>query len=397
MTQSFLPYGRQQIDDEDVAAVAEALRDPFITAGPGVEAFEAVFADAVGAPYAVAFANGTGALHGAAAAAGLGPGDEMLTTPISFVASSNCALFVGARPRFADVDAAANLDIPAAIEHGLADGVRVVLPVSLAGLPVDLEPLQPLRDRGVIVIEDGCHALGGRRRAEPVGAGGLADMTVFSLHPVKAMTTGEGGVVTTADEALADALRTFRTHGMRRRSDPDDVLLGGWHYDIDRLGFNYRITDVQCALGRSQLRRLPQWVKRRNEIADRYHEVLDNVDGLRLPARARDGEVHGYHLFVVRFTEGAARRRFMFDHLREAGIGTQLHYIPIPLHGLYRDIGFGPEAMGALPEAQAYYEQALSLPIFPAMTDADVDRVAAEIRRLLSRPVDARQVDAAGT
>jgi perosamine synthetase len=397
MTQPFLPYGRQEIDDEDVAAVAEALRDPFITAGPGVEAFEAAFAEAVAAPYAVAFANGTGALHGAAAAAGLGPGDEMLTTPLSFVASSNCALFVGARPRFADVDDTANLDTAAAIERGLAHGVRAVLPVSLSGLPVDLEPLQPLRAHGVIVIEDGCHALGGRRRAELVGAGGLADMTVFSLHPVKAMTTGEGGVVTTADEALADALRTFRTHGMRRRSDPDDVLLGGWHYDIDGLGFNYRITDFQCALGRSQLRRLPRWVERRNQIAARYHGLLDDVDGVQLPARARDGEVHGYHLFVVRFTEGAARRRFMFERLRAADIGTQLHYIPIPLHGLYRDLGYGPEAMGALPEAQAYYEQALSLPIYPAMTDSDVDRVATEIRRLLSLPVEPRRAEPART
>jgi dTDP-4-amino-4,6-dideoxygalactose transaminase len=394
MSEPVLPYGRQEIDDDDVAAVADALRHPLITSGPRVGDFERAFADAVGARHAVAFANGTGALHGAAVAAGLGPGDEVLTTPLSFVSSSNCALFVGARPRFADVGPDANLDTAAAVRDGHAEGVKAVIPVSLAGLPVDLEPLQPLRERGVVVIEDACHALGGRRASEPVGAGGLADLSVFSLHPVKTVTTGEGGVVTTNDDDLANRMRVFRTHGMQRRSVPDDPMLGGWHYDVDTLGFNYRITDFQCALGQSQLTRLARWVARRNEIADRYHEVLGGVDGLGLPHRAGAGELHGRHLFVVRFTEGAVRRRFMYDGLREAGIVTQLHYIPIPLHGLYRRLGYGDAAMAALPNARSYYEQALSLPIFPAMTDADVDRVAGEIRRLLS--ADAGTAPAAG-
>jgi perosamine synthetase len=390
MTEPFLPYGRQEIDEADIAAVVEALRDPFITQGPRVDAFERAFADAHGAPHAVAFANGTAALHAAAAAAGLGPGDEVLTTPVSFVASSNCALFVGARPRFADVDPeTANLDTTRAVAEGHADGVKAVVAVSLAGLPVDLEPLQGLRDRGVVIIEDAAHAVGGRRASEPVGAGGLADMTCFSLHPVKSMTTGEGGVVTTASDELADALRTFRTHGMARRSDPGDPLLGPWHYDVDTLGFNYRITDFQCALGLSQLERLPRWVARRNEVAARYHELLAGTEGLQLPAEPREGEVHGRHLFVVRFTEGALRRRAMFDGLREAGIGTQLHYIPIPRHGLYRSLGYGDATMAELPEAQAYYEQALSLPMFPGLTDADVERVAGAIQQLLAAPVPA--------
>jgi dTDP-4-amino-4,6-dideoxygalactose transaminase len=387
MTEPFLPYGRQEIDDADIAAVTEALRDPFITQGPRVDAFERAFAEAVGAPHAVAFANGTAALHAAAVAAGLGPGDEVLTTPLSFVASSNCALFVGARPRFADVDrVSANLDTAAAVGDGRADGVKAVVAVSLAGLPVDLEPLQPLRDRGVIVIEDAAHAVGGRRASEPVGAGGLADLTCFSLHPVKSMTTGEGGMVTTADDALAQALRTFRTHGMARRTDPDDPLLGAWHYDIETLGFNYRITDFQCALGLSQLERLPHWVAERNRVAASYGELLGDVDGLRLPAEPGPGEVHGRHLYVVRFTEGPVRRRAMFEGLREVGVGTQLHYIPIPRHGLYRSLGYGEE-MGRLPEAQAYYEQALSLPMFPGLTDADVERVAGAVREQLARPL----------
>ena len=383
MTANFLPYGRQEIAEQDIEAVAAALRRPMITQGDTVPAFERAFAGAVGARHAVAFANGTGALHGAAVAAGLGPGDTMLTTPVSFVASANCALFAGARPRFADIDASGNLDTAAAVAGGLADGVRAVLPVSLAGLPVDLEPLQPLRRDGVVVIEDACHALGGRRAGERVGASGLADMTCFSLHPVKSMTTGEGGVVTTNDDALASALATFRSHGMVRRSEPDDPLLGAWHYDVDTLGFNYRITDFQCALGLSQLERLAGWVRERNRVAASYREQLADVDGLSLPAQAGAGEVHGHHLFVVRFPEGARRRRFMFERLREAGIGTQLHYIPIPLHGLYRGLGYDG-AMERLPQAQAYYEQALSLPMFPSMTDHDVGRVAGELRRLLA-------------
>jgi len=394
MTAERLPYGRQEIDDDDIAAVVEALRDPLITSGPRVEAFEVAFAQSVSARHAVAFANGTGALHAAAATAGLGPGDEMLTTPLSFVSSSNCALFVGARPRFADVDPrTANLDTAAAVRNGHADGVKVILPVSLAGLPVDLEPLQELRARGVVIIEDACHALGGRRAAEPVGAGGLADMSVFSLHPVKAMTTGEGGVVTTDDDAMAGRLRVFRTHGMERRSSPHDPLRGGWHYDVDTLGFNYRITDFQCALGQSQLGKLDGWIARRDKIAEHYHQALADVPGLALPARAGADEIHGYHLFVVRFTEGAVRRRFIYEQLRDAGIITQLHYIPIPLHGVYRDRGYGAAAMALLPHAQEYYEQALSLPIFPAMTAADVGRVSDEIRRLLRADVGRTRVE----
>jgi dTDP-4-amino-4,6-dideoxygalactose transaminase len=385
---AFLPYGRQEITDEDVMAVATALRDPMITQGPRIAEFERAFADAVGAPHAVAFANGTGALHACAAVAGLGPGDEMLTTPLSFVASSNCALFVGARPRFADVDPlTSNLDTARAVAEGLHDGVKAVVAVSLAGLPVDLEPLQELRRQGVMVIEDGCHALGGRRASGTVGAGESADLTAFSLHPVKNLTTGEGGVVTTADPALAEALASFRTHGVRRGGSSADPLRGDWHYEVETLGFNYRITDFQCALGCSQLTRLGAGIERRNEIARRYDELLGGIDGLRLPPRAGEGELHGYHLYVVRFTEGAPRRRQIYEGLREAGIGTQLHYIPIPLHRLYDDLGYGPGAMARLPHAQAYYEQALSIPMFPGLTDADLQRVAGEIASLMAREV----------
>lgn len=379
----FLPYGRQTISDADIEAVTACLSDPFLTQGPRIEQFERTFAQRVQARHAVAFANGTAALHGAAAAAGLGPGDEMLTTPISFVASSNCALFVGARPRFADIDARSNnLNSTAAAEIAREPEIKACVAVSLAGLPVDLAPLQDARRDGLIVIEDGCHALGATRDGRPIGGDGFADMTAFSFHPVKAITTGEGGMVTTESEALADSLRAFRTHGIRRPEHPDDVMHGGWHYDVDTLGFNYRITDFQCVLGEQQLKRLDEFIEARNRIAALYRERFADAERIELPLEPRAGERHAYHVFVVRFVEGAARRRKVYDHLREAGIGAQLHYIPIPAHGLYRSLGY---SMDALPAAQAYYEQALSLPMFPAMTEGDVDRVVREVRTALSR------------
>ena len=377
----FLPYGRQTISEADIEAVTACLSDPFLTQGPRIEQFERAFAERVQARHAVAFTSGTAALHGAAAAAGLGPGDELLTTPISFVSSANCALFVGARPRFADIDPrSGNLDCAAALAVVLEPRVKACVAVSLAGLPIGLEPLQAARRDGLIVIEDGCHALGGTRGGRPVGGDGLADMTVFSFHPVKAITTGEGGMVTTDSDALADYLRAFRTHGIRRTGHADDVLHGGWHYDVDTLGFNYRITDFQCALGEQQLERLDEFIEARNEIAERYRELLRGLDRVQLPLEPPAGDRHAYHLFVVRFVEGAARRRAVYDHLREAGIGAQLHYIPIPAHRLYRSLGY---SMDGLPAAQAYYEQALSLPVFPTMGKRDVERVVREVRAAL--------------
>ncbi len=378
---SFLPYGRQTIEPADVVAVTEAVTDPLITQGPRIDHFERAFAEGVGARHAVAFSSGTAALHGATAAAGLQTGDEVLTTPISFVASANCALFVGARPVFADIDReTANLDLAAAARDGLFDRARACVVVSLAGLPADLGPVQEARARGMVVIEDGCHGLGALRDGKRVGGDGQADMTAFSLHPVKAITTGEGGMVTTDSDTLADALRTFRTHGMRRGVPSEDPMLGGWHYEIDSLGFNYRITDIQCALGLSQLEHLERFIVARNEIAEHYRERLADVPGVSLPAAAPPGDRHAYHLFVVRFPEGAHRRRRVYDALRAADIGAQLHYIPIPVHALYRRLGYD---MAGLPEAQAYYEQALSLPIFPTMEPSDVDRVADALRAAL--------------
>jgi perosamine synthetase len=381
----FLPYGRQAIEQADIAAVSAALADPLITQGPRVESFERAFATYIGTRHAVAFANGTAALHAAAHAAGLGRGDELLTTPLSFVASANCALFVGARPLFCDIDPdTANLDVQRAVDAGLLARAKACVAVSMAGLPIELGPLQQARRAGLVVIEDASHALGAVRGGRPLGGDGVADMTTFSFHPVKAITSGEGGMVSTDDDGLAETLWAFRTHGIRRRDHDDDAMHGGWHYDIDSLGFNYRITDFQCALGERQLTRLDEFVAARNRLAERYRELLEGIDALRLPAAAgADGERHAYHLFVVRFREGAARRRAAYDHLRACGIGVQLHYIPIPVHGLYRSLGY---TMDGLEATQAYYEQALSLPIFPAMSEADVARVVGELRHALALP-----------
>lgn len=376
-----LPYGRQQISEDDVAAVADTLRSEMITQGPAIERFERALADHVGARHAVALSSGTAALHAAAFAAGLGPGDELITSPITFAASANCALYLGASPRFVDIRPSDwNLDTAAAASAA-GERTRAVVPVSFAGLPADLAPLEHLRDR-VTVIEDAAHALGGRRDGMPVGGPGGADMTAFSFHPVKSMTTGEGGVVTTEDDELAGRLRMFRTHGITREGVKLGPTDGAWRYDMQALGFNYRITDFQCALGLSQLRRLDEWVTRRNELAMRYRQLLAGEERIELPPEAPAGSLHAYHLFVILVRAGAEARLRVFEHLRRAGIWVQVHYVPVYQLRHYREtLGYPQDEC---PEAERYYAGAISLPMFPAMTDADVDRVVGELRRALA-------------
>lgn len=379
MSAMSLPYGRHQITDQDKAGVFDALGREMITQGPTVAEFERRFADYVGARHAVAFANGTAALHGAVRAAGLGSGDELLTTPLTFVSSANCALFVGASPRFVDVDPATwNLDTQmAALE--VAATTRAIIAVSLTGLPVDLEPLQGVRER-VVIIEDGAHALGGHRGGVRVGGPAGADMTTFSLHPVKAITTGEGGMVTTEDDALASALRSFRTHGIVRDGVQPCAEEGGWYYDVRELGFNYRITDFQCALGLSQLERLDESIAARNEIADWYRDLLEEDSRVALPPAAPPGSLHAYHLFVVRVLGGAAVRHEVFEGMRAAGIGVQVHYIPIYRFQYYRELGYPQDTC---PSAEEYYWSAISLPVFPTLVRRDVERVVGELTQLL--------------
>lgn len=374
-----IPYGKQTIEDDDVDAVVQALRGDWLTQGPGVAAFEEQLAARCGAPYAVAFSSGTAALHAAAFAAGLGPGDEALTSAITFAASANCAAYVGATPRFADIDPATWNVSAESVAAALTERTKAVIPVSFTGLPAPVAEIREAIGDDVVLIEDGAHALGSRRADGPVGDGAYADMTIFSFHPVKTVTTGEGGAVTVRDPELYERLQTFRTHGMTkdpaRLERPDE---GGWYMEQHALGFNYRITDIQCALGSSQLAKLDRFVAARNAIVGRYRERLAGVAGLRLPPLPPAGAVNAHHLFVVEVDD----RRRVYDGLRERGIFAQVHYLPVYLHPWYRDTyGY---AAGLCPAAEAYYARCLSLPCFPGLTEAEQDTVIAAVRELVA-------------
>jgi perosamine synthetase len=372
MSEPFLPYGRQQLDEADVAAVAEVLRSSWLTTGPAVERFEAAVGAVVGAPHAVAVSSGTAALHAMLAAAGVGPGDEVIVPALTFAATANAALYCGATPVIADVDPATLLLGPAQAAERISPRTRAIIAVDYAGQPADYPALRALADQhGALLFADGCHALGGALDGVPVGT--LADATVFSFHPVKHVTTGEGGMVVSADEALAGRARRFRNHGIdvdhRQRS-----AQGTWVYEMVDLGYNYRLSDIACALGISQLRHLPSWLARRRALAARYDAGLTALADVR-PVAVRPGVEHAYHIYPVRVP--AAVRARVFDALRAAGIGVNVHYLPVHLHTYYRE-RFGT-SRGLCPAAEAAYDELLTLPLFPAMTDADVDRVVAAL------------------
>jgi UDP-4-amino-4,6-dideoxy-N-acetyl-beta-L-altrosamine transaminase len=352
-----IPYGRQSIDDADIDAVVQVLRGDWLTQGPAIAAFERALAQRVQAQFCVAFSSATAALHAAMAAAGIGHNHTVVTSPLSFAASANCARYVGAAPAFVDIDPTTlNLDLSAV---GRCDAL---VAVHYAGLPVDLSQL---RSRPRLVVEDAAHALGAVTPHGPVGNCAHSDLCVFSFHPVKAITTGEGGAITTNDARLAERLMAFRSHGMVRK--PDE---GAWYYEIESLGYNYRLTDLQAALGTSQLDRLGSFVSMRNALAHRYHQLLDGVDGVELPPVAPNGWTHAYHLFPVRVRD----RRRVFDSMRAANIGVQVHYIPIYRHPIYADLHISP---AEYPETERAYAGLLSLPMFPTLTKREQDRVVA--------------------
>ena len=353
-----ISYGRQSISDDDVAAVVETLRGDWLTQGPVVERFEQAVAEYVGAKHAVSFSNGTAALHGAVAAANIGRGEHVVTSPLTFMASANAARYVGAIPELVDISLA-TLNI--AVENVPSD--KAVIPVHFAGLPVELDRLNK-GDR--IVIEDAAHALGAMTPYGPVGNCAHSDMTCFSFHPVKPITTAEGGMVTTNNDDFAKRLKEFRSHGIVRRPDIDP-----WYYSIDELGFNYRLTDLQSALGISQLSKIDSFIKRRNEIAFRYRELLKDSP-VELPPEAPEGYLHGYHLFVVQ----VENRRTVFDALRSAGIGVQVHYVPVHHHQISSDIEFSADDFQ---NCDRYYARAISLPIFPDLTDDEQDVVVSTL------------------
>jgi UDP-4-amino-4,6-dideoxy-N-acetyl-beta-L-altrosamine transaminase len=374
-----LPYGRQTIDADDERAVLEVLRSDFLTTGPSVQAFEDAAGALVGAAHAVAFSNGTAALHAAAHVAGLRPGDEAITTPMTFVATANCIRYEGATPVLADVrEDTLTLDTAAAAK-AITSRTRAVLPVDYTGAPADLDECLALaRTHGLVVIEDAAHAFGATYKGRPVGS--IADLTTFSFHPVKHVTTAEGGMVTTNDGDHAARLRRFRNHGMtvdvtaRART-------GSWFYDVVETGMNYRLTDVQCALGMSQLRKLPGWLARRREIAARYDAALAELPEVRRPVVPADRE-SAWHLYVVRFALDRLRvdRAAIFAALRAENIGVNVHYIPVHLHSAYAGAG----ARGRYPIAERAYDEMITLPLWPGMSDGDVDDVVTAVRRVLT-------------
>jgi perosamine synthetase len=379
-----LPYGRQQVGEDDVAAVAAVLRSDWLTTGPLVEEFEAVFARSVQSREAVAVANGTAALHAAMYAVGIGPGDEVIVPAMTFAATAAAVVFQGGSPRFADVDPTTLLIDAESVAARITARTRAVIAVDYAGQPCDYDALRTICDcsgkpGGIAVVADGCHALGATDRGRPVGS--LAELSAFSFHPVKPITTAEGGMITTNDPDLARRMRSFRNHGItadhRRRAEQ-----ASWSYEIVELGYNYRLSDLQCALGISQLPKLHGWVARRREIASRYDGAFAGLPGVD-PLAVRPGVEHGYHLYVVRLpgASKAGRRKRIFRLLRTAGIGVNVHYLPVHLHPYYRR-SLGTHA-GLCPVAEAAYEEILTLPIFPAMSDRDVDDVVDALRRAL--------------
>ncbi len=379
----FLPYGRQSVDEADIAAVVEVLRSDWLTTGPNVTRFEEQLAQFVGSRQAIAVSSGTAALHCAMEALKIGPGDEVIVPTITFAASANCVLFQGARPILVDVDPATLCINPEAVKAAITPQTRAIVAVDFAGQPCDYDALDTIcQQHQLELISDACHSLGASYRERSVGQ--LARMTAFSFHPVKAFTTGEGGVITTDDNDLAESMRSFRNHGIdtdhRQRQEA-----GNWHYQVTKLGFNYRLTDIQSALGMSQLQRFPNFLERRRAIAAEYDKAFASLAGIEPLGRQAHSE-HAYHLYVVRLkkSELGIDRRAAFEQLRNLGLGVNVHYIPLHLHPFYQQrLGTKP---GDCPFAEAAYEEILSLPIFPGMTTADVARVIKAISDLGQSP-----------
>lgn len=369
-----IPYGRQAVDEDDIEAVAAVLRGDYLTTGPAIGAFEGALSQATGARHAVAVNSGTSALHAMYFGAGIGPGHEIITSPLTFAATANAALYLGASVRFVDVDmATGNLD-PGGVEAAITERTRAIVAIDYAGQPADYDALREIAsDRGLLLLADAAHSLGASDRGRSVGT--LADASALSFHPVKPITTAEGGAVVTDDDELASRAARFRTHGVTREADHLERHDGPWFYEQHDLGYNYRLTDLQAALGRSQLGRLEAFLSRRRAIAARYGDALADLQPLELPT-VRDGVLPGWHLYVV-MVRDASRRRAFFERLQKLGLGVQVHYIPVYLHPYYRRLGFRP---GICPVAEDRYARSISLPIFPALDDDQLDSVIERVR-----------------
>jgi perosamine synthetase len=375
MDPAFIPYGRQQILAEDIEAVIAVLQSDWLTTGPMVERFEVAVAQATATAHGVAVCNGTAALHAAMHAIGIGPGDEVIVPPMTFAATANAVLYQGGTPVFADVELDTLLIDPAAVAAKITPRTKAIAAVDYAGQACDYSKLRDIASKhGLHLLADACHSLGGSQHGAPCGS--QADLSVLSFHPVKPITTGEGGMIVTDDAELARRLRLFRNHGIttdhRQRS-----AIGAWRYDMVELGYNYRLSDIHCALGVSQLKRLGSFIERRQELAARYDAAFAGLDTIR-PLARRWGNYHGFHLYVVRVPQ----RDRVHARLREMGVGANVHYTPVHLHPYYRQhLGTGE---GLCPVAETAYSEILSLPIFPDLSEVEQERVIAALLEAVS-------------
>lgn len=377
-THGFLPYGRQWVDDDDIQAVVDVLRSDFLTTGPQVELFEKALCDYTDSGHAIAVNSGTSAIHAAYFAAGLDDEDEIITSPLTFAATANAALYLGAKVKFVDVLPDSGLMNPALIKAAVTEKTKLIAPIDFAGHPADYDSIKSIASQsGLKVAADAAHSLGATYKGRKVGT--LADVTSLSMHPVKPITTAEGGAVLTDNANFAQRAADFRTHGITKAPSRMASDEGPWFYEQQELGFNYRLTDLQCALGIAQMRRIDAFLARRREIAAIYNRELKE-SGLQLPAESPDVQ-SGWHLYVVRVPEAEQRRAF-FERLRHLGLGVQVHYIPVYWHPYYQNLGY---KRGLCPVAEDFYNRCVSLPIFPKMSDDDV---ASSIKRVLQAVKD---------
>ncbi|MCI4251311.1 UDP-4-amino-4,6-dideoxy-N-acetyl-beta-L-altrosamine transaminase [Bacillus sp. CCB-MMP212] len=378
--ETYLPYGQQQIDEYDIQAVVDVLKGDFLTTGPMVQQFEEAIAKYVGAKYAVSFSNGTAALHAACYAAGITEGDEVITTPMTFVASANCILYQGAKPVFADIDNETYNISPKSIEEKITNKTKAIIPVHFTGQPVELEAIQKIaKKNNLIIIEDAAHALGATYKNKKIGS--IGDMTMFSFHPVKHITTGEGGVITTNNPLFYEKLVQFRTHGIER--NPKKLLEnhGPWYYEMQFLGYNYRITDIQAALGLSQLSKLDSFIKIRKKFVDIYSKEFSCLSEIIIPKQLPQTS-SSWHLYIIRLNTKLLKcnRKEFYEALQRENIGVNVHYIPVHLQPFYQKLGY---EKGICPQAENVYEEIITLPLFPKMTEADVWDVIQAVRKVL--------------
>lgn len=372
-----IPYGRQTIEEDDIQAVVDVLRSDYLTTGPKIAEFEKMVADYVGAKYAVAISNGTSALHAACFAAGIQPGDEVITTPLTFAASSNCVLYCGGTPVFADVDPKTyNID-PEDIRRKITDKTKAIIAVHLAGQPCDMDEIHKIaKEHDLLVIEDGAHALGSVYKGKKVGT--LSDMTTFSFHPVKPITTGEGGMIVTDNEEFYQKMMLFRSHGITHDENLMTRNDGSWFYQQLDLGYNYRITDIQCALGCSQMKKLDRFLARRKEIVARYNEAFADCENIIIPYQLPETE-SGWHLYIVQVKN--CDRKKVFEALREQGIAVNVHYIPVYMHPYYQEHGYKDVHCR---NAEEVYSHIISLPLYPTLTEEQQQYVIETLKYVIN-------------